>query len=131
MIITEVRKIVITDYLRDPVRIGFLTRKGAMDEVLFTKYIDQELNTKPQFYGSGNTERTFAINSTSRNVYYSPWFAERDFAWMKELMLSPYVTVNGKYVRVLDNNYKFDNQSRLFMVELEVSPEFEENSITL
>ena len=131
MIVTEFRKITFTPALRTPVKVKFLTRRGTIDEVLFTRFKDWDMKTKPSLYGSNNTEKVYEVNSTSTTTYYSTWYTENELEWMKDLMLSPHVTVDGKYVKVNGSTYSFDNEKRLFAVELEVSPLYEENKITL
>ncbi|WP_299988710.1 hypothetical protein [uncultured Pontibacter sp.] len=130
MQITTTKSFSLTRALDAPVKITFLNRKGGLDTVLFTRFQDIEVKGKAQTYESGNTTRTYNVDSSKSVTYYSPWFTEAEFAWMEDLMESPYIQVNGRQVNAIDRNQKIDTINRLFSLELTVASEYGQNRIS-
>lgn len=131
MKITKTKTFTLTPELREPVKIQYLNRKGVVESVQFTKFQDEELKTKTNLYNAAGLEYAYTIDSNTTNTYYSPYLTKEGFDWLKDLLLSPFVLVNSKYVKVLDKTYKLDALQQLYTIELDCAPLYEENKISL
>ncbi|TXK36790.1 hypothetical protein FVR03_16745 [Pontibacter qinzhouensis] len=132
MRITNFKTYTVAEPLQDPVEISFMNQKGSFDTVQFTKYKDTEYSFKTSLYGSNGANKAYAVSSTQTVTYYSPYLDEATYRWLiVDLLHSPAIYIDGKYVKKVDHSEKYENSQDLYTIELTVSPEYEQNYISL
>ncbi|WP_066834911.1 hypothetical protein [Rufibacter ruber] len=132
MKITNTKTYNVAESLPNPVEIQFMNLKGSFDIVQFTRYKDSELKFKANLFGAFGADRVSSVSSSRTETYYSTYLDEATYHWLvNDLLHSPVVRINGRYVRISDQSVKYDNLQKLYTIELTVSPEFEKNHISL
>jgi hypothetical protein len=128
-IISEVRRYVLDDECSayEPVLISWINRLGTLEYYTFTQNNRETLNINRNLWkkelgisdnytqidrGSGIISQTIKQNITIN----SNWIGEKDYAWLNELVSSPYVWVWGKTPSggvipipavIIDSSYEF------------------------
>ena len=80
-------------------------------------------------YRNATAERVSSVTAKSNITIYSTWLPNKAHDWLKDLVLSPVVLLDGKYVKLQDTTHKYDSTEDVFSLELTLSPEYEQNSI--
>ncbi|WP_216689021.1 hypothetical protein [Hymenobacter siberiensis] len=128
---TSGRTFTVGEDVQLPVEVTFMNRLGGWDTLSFRRDRNTDIKTKSSVFTTGYGARTFQVDSTTSTTYNSGWLTQVEYTWLKDLMLSPAVYIDGEYVRTQDTTYKFDSSLGLFSMEITVSPDAEENSIRL
>lgn len=120
---------IVADNLLNPQEVTFLNRAGGWDSLQFTRNIREEMKTDVVSYRNATAERVSGVSAKSNITIYSPWLPNKAHDWLRDLVLSPVVLLDGKYVKLQDTTHKYDSTEDVFSLELTVSPEYEQNSI--
>ena len=128
---TSGRTFTVGEDVQLPVEVTFMNRLGGWDTLSFRRDRNTDIKTRSSVFTTGYGTRTFQVDSTTSTTYNSGWLTQSEYTWLKDLMLSPAVYIDGEYVRSADATYKFDSSLGLFSMEITVSPDAEENSIRL
>ena len=132
MKITQTRSFQVATALHQPVEVLFLNRMGGWCTLQLTKFRTSGLDTERHTYATSQRQRTFKVEATDKVTYYSPYLSPSDYDWLRDLALSPFVMVGGAYVNVIElKGFELDNFNDIWSFEMTVSPEREENKITL
>lgn len=131
MKITETKHFTLTPQLQSPHRLTFLNRWGGVDCLLLTRHRHTEVKAKGQHFYAGASERTFQVEAAKTRTYFSQHLAEAEYEWLADLMVSPYVTIDARVVRVEDATYKFNTVDRVWNLVLEVQGIYPEHKLTL
>ncbi|MFD2717899.1 hypothetical protein ACFST9_04185 [Hymenobacter monticola] len=123
------RTFLVADNLLEPQEVTFLNRAGGWDSLQFTRNIREEMKTDVISYRNATAERVSGVSAKSNITIYSTWLPNKAHDWLRDLVLSPVVLLDGKYVKLQDTTHKYDSTEDVFSLELTVSPEYEQNSI--
>jgi len=129
MRITEIKTYIIAPSIERPRECKFMNRVGAWDSIQLTKYRTESIGTEPTWYHSATHQKVAEVSSEKEIQYFTQWYPGDCFEWLKDLVLSPEVYIDGKYVKIKDMSYEYDNKEYLFSFTLTVVPQWQENRI--
>ncbi|MDO7874322.1 hypothetical protein Q5H93_06225 [Hymenobacter sp. ASUV-10] len=117
--------------LRQPLEVRFVNRRGGWDALSFTRSREGQLKTKPVLYNSLRGERVLRFDADSEETLFTPWLPASHEPWLRDLLLSPYVTVDGAYVKLKAHTLNRNNDDDLVSLTLTYQPEYDENVLTM
>jgi len=117
--------------LRQPLQVRFLNRRGGWDSLTFTRSREGQLKTKPVLYNAVSGERILRFDAESEETMFLPWLPASHEPWLRDLLLSPYVTVSGAYVKLKGHTLSRSNDDDLVSLTLTYQPEYDENAVTM
>jgi hypothetical protein len=129
MKVTNNQTYIMVPAIEAPITCTFYNRAGGWSSIQLTKYRDVQVKTEPEYFRTLDHERVAAVSSRKKITYYTQWLDSSYYEYMNDLLHSPYIYINGKYVKVLDHSHKYDSLADLYQFELEVAPKYEENKI--
>lgn len=131
MQLTEKKTFVITQSLDSPISCLFMNRFGVFEQIQLTKYKIEKLDTEVHYFGSVDHNKTRTVTTDKTLTYYTQWYSMDYFDWLKDLVLSPMIFIDGNYVMITNTKYEKDNTLQLFSIELNVLPQYSENVLSL
>ncbi|MBF9237453.1 hypothetical protein I2I05_08585 [Hymenobacter sp. BT683] len=129
--LSDTLEITVEDDVDQPVTVLFMNRKGTWDSLHFNRDTDTTIKLKSLAFANGYGQRTYQVSTDTTLTYYSGWLTADEYEWLKDLMTSPVLYINGSYYRQEDATFEKTTRLGLFTIELNVKPANEENTIKL
>lgn len=114
-----------------PNKVLFMNRLGGWDIIQVRKDADTSIKFKSSSFVNTFGSRNYSVAADTTTTYYSSYLTKPEFTWLIDLKMSPVIFLNGVYVLQQDGEFKLDSAAGLFNYELVVSPEYDENAISL
>lgn len=114
-----------------PNRVMFMNRLGGWDSIQVRRDTDTSIKFKSSSFQNTYGSRNYYVDASTSITYYSSYLTQAEFAWLKDLKLSPVIYLNGDYVLQQDGDFKLDTSVGLFNYELTIAPQQDENAIRL
>lgn len=130
-VITQARTFKVGEDIQQPVEVLFMNRLGGWDAIQFRRDRQTDIKTKANTFSNGFGSRVYQVDTSTSITYNSGWLTSAEHQWLKDLMVSPAIYLDGAYHRQADTTYKIDTNLGLFTIELTVAPDYEENTIQL
>jgi hypothetical protein len=114
-----------------PNKVLFMNRLGGWDSIQVRKDTDTTIKFKSSSFVNTFGSRNYSVSADTTTTYYSSYLTKSEFIWLIDLKMSPVIFLNNIYVLQQDGDFKLDTSIGLFNYELVVSPEYDENAISL
>jgi hypothetical protein len=114
-----------------PNKVLFMNRLGGWDSIQVRKDTDTTIKFKSSNFVNTFGSRNYSVTADTTTTYYSSYLTKPEFTWLIDLKMSPVIFLNNLYVLQQDGDFKLDSSVGLFNYELVVSPEYDENAISL
>lgn len=130
MILTNKITFKVEANIPSPNTIKFQNKLGGWDVIQCTKYKQIDVKTTPATYSTALYDFTYAVDSTRKETFYTPYMANEEYDWILDLFTSPVVLINDKYYNILAANPKYDNYGdNICSFEITASPQ-DTNNLT-
>lgn len=125
------KEITVDSPIQQPIPAQFMNRLGGWDAIQLRKENEVEIKTKINSFTPYLSSRVYQVDSTTSTTYHSNWLTAAEYSWLKDMMVSPAVYINNRYVSLKDESFKLDSMLGLFALDIIVAPDNEENTIKL
>ena len=128
---TLTKEIAVDSVIASPVTAQFMNRLGGWDALQLRKDTETDIKTKVSSFTPMFGSKVYQVDTTSTITYHSNWLTVSEYQWLKDMMVSPAVYIDGNYVSLKDESFKLDTMLGLFALDITVVPAYEENTIKL